>query len=136
MAKGDSDELVLDFSNVGPVPGDKECLTTVAAWEKGTSGAGNPKISARFKILEPEDLKGKVLFQEFSLQPNALFGIYNFFKAAFPEEALDKSYKLLPDDDYLGIQVAVRTAVRVDKTGQYADQTVIGKFSPASSYSG
>lgn len=135
MAK-DSDELVLDFSGMGLIEDGTEALATVSYWKRGTSVSGEPKISARFKIESPGDLKGRVLFQEFSLQPQALFGIYGFLSAALPNEDIGRDYRLQPDDDYLGLQVAVTVGIRSDPNGVYADRNVVRKYAPASTYAG
>jgi len=49
--------------------------------------------------------KGRILFREFSLQPQALPFLYEFIKAADPKAELDESFRYNPNN-YMGLSLA------------------------------
>jgi hypothetical protein len=126
-------EKVLDFSNVQVLDTEIPYLVTISKLAMGTSkGAGQDKISAEFTIDEPSELpgiKGRKVFREYSLQPQALFSIYGLLKALGETPA--KSFKLNPDK-YIGSQVTMW--VRTRESTEYGDKSEPKSFAPAADY--
>lgn len=127
-------EKVLDFSNVQVLDPEIPYLATISKLAMGTSkGAGQDKVSAEFTLDEPSEapgVKGRKVFREYSLQPQALFSIYVLLKAL--GEAPGKGFKFNPDK-YIGNQVTMW--VRTRESAEYGDRSEPARFAASADYS-
>lgn len=89
-----------------------ECINS----ELKQSKAGNPKITATFKVTEGE-FTNRRLFSDFSLMPKALFHLKNFFDKAGVE--VDGEYE---NEDLVGMvdgcKVTAYQTMEAGKTGK------------------
>lgn len=77
------------------LPEDRYTVECVEA-KMGESKAGNPKISAQFKVVG-ESYGNRRLFNDFSLVPKAWFNLKNYFNAAGVDIAGDIEFEDLPE---------------------------------------
>jgi len=135
MAK--SDKVILDFSEVRPFePLDPSELyqCRVRALDVSTAQSGQPKSHCELEILTPEDVlvegweqddeaaggmksvgmterttraAGRILFREFSLQPQALPFLYQFLKAVDPDVELTEAWEYKPEE-YIGLECSAK----------------------------
>ena len=153
------DEVVLDFSGVRPFePLDPNVvyLCSISALDLSKSKEGKPKSHCELTILEPDEVnveewvgspgerkpgamletktkaKGRKLFREFSLQPDALPFLHTFLRAVDPDIKLDEKFSYRPGE-YVGMQVGVRVV------NEEYDEQIRSRpktFHPASAYKG
>jgi hypothetical protein len=152
-------EVVLDFSGVKPFePLDpaKKYLCRVTKLERG-SGPKGPKSSLQLTIEAPDEsmveewipdesaeggmakvgitdrttkAKGRMLFREFSLVPQALPFLHEFIKAVTPDAKLDDKFRYL-ERNYGGLPVAVSIT---NEAFEEQIRARVKHFYPASSY--
>ena len=107
----DSDEIVLDFSavqDIDPLPDDAPYLCMVTKFEPGKARSGQGKVDVEFNITEPEEFANRKLFRTYSLQPQALFSLYQTLTALGedPNAMKDKMFKVQPEN-YIGREAVV-----------------------------
>ena len=107
----DSDEIVLDFSavtDIDPLPDDNPYLCMVTKFEPGKARSGQGKVDVEFNITEPEEIANRKLFRTYSLQPQALFSLYQTLTALGedPNAMKDKMFKVQPEN-YIGREAVV-----------------------------
>lgn len=64
-----------------PVPPGNYLVQITKAQHQMSKSSNQPMIAAQFRIVDPEEHEGRILFAHFSLQAHALFGIKNFLEA-------------------------------------------------------
>jgi|TARA_Y100001951_G_C11209849_1_gene222317 hypothetical protein len=107
----DSDEIVLDFSavqDIDPLPDDAPYLCMVTKFEPGKARSGQGKVDVEFNITEPKEFENRKLFRTYSLQPQALFSLYQTLTALGedPNAMKDKMFKVQPEN-YIGREAVV-----------------------------
>jgi len=129
-------EVILDFSQVKPfepLDSSRRYLVRVTKLDLSTSKAANPKSHCELTIEAPDEVnveewlpqegapggmvkkglkdattkaKGRILFREFSLEPQALPFLYEFIKAVDPKAKLDENFRYNPNR-YMGLAATV-----------------------------
>jgi hypothetical protein len=132
----EGEELVIDFSQIAgpePVP-DGTYVGEVVKAEKGTSKAGNPKLTVQWKIVYGE-YKNRVIFDTFTLnQPVGLSKLKAFCEAV----GVDKGFKGSIDElasvlagGLASLFVTVRAGTGTDDQGEpYPDSNNIKRYKP------
>lgn len=108
----------------------EECL--VEEWkedETGEAEGGMVKVGMTDRMTKA---KGRMLFREFSLLPQALPFLHEFLRAVKPGIVLDEKFRYI-EKDYMGLPVAVSI-----QNGAYEEQirARVKHFYPADSYKG
>lgn len=83
-------------TDFAPIPEERYKLECVDA-SLGISNAGNSKIDAQFKIIDDDEFNNRRIFANFSLLPNALFNLKNYFEAAGLDTEGEMEEKDIPD---------------------------------------
>ena len=130
-----ADEEILDFSGVTPFePLDETTMYLVKTsnLRKDTSSTGKKMAVAEMEIVSPEEVraevwepdeegnlvkvglsdkmikaKGRKLFRNFTLEPQALPFLYNYLKAMDPEVELNEAFRFIPAE-WIGMQLCVK----------------------------
>jgi len=129
-------ELTIDLTGsveLGPLPEDHPYLFAISKWDYGTGPSGDPKVDAAFDVVKPEGVNQKVFDSINLVNPNTKSRFINILAVVggfgSKEELKEKKkFKLPPAEDMLGRQFCARVKTQVDKTGRYADKSVLSKL--------
>lgn len=81
--------------------------STVASVTEATSKAGNPMLSVKLRIDAPEDFAGRMLFDNFSLLPQALWRLKRWLlDLGYDPDELEGQIELEPEE-LVGLEVDV-----------------------------
>jgi len=108
----ESGPLVVDFSTVTEMealPADSY-LCMVEEFSSGTSRNGNATMSITYTVQEPEEYANRKLRDTMSLQPQALFNLFNVMGALGEDVQKLKTgkFQVIPEN-YIGRTVVVST---------------------------
>lgn len=85
---------------------------TVASAKEGISKTGNPKIEVKLRIDEPEEQAGRILFDNFSLQPQALWKLKRWLYAlGYSDDDFAGEFELDPEE-LVGLTCVASVIVR------------------------
>lgn len=101
----------LDFSVVKDreaVPDQKPYLALVTKMEFGKASSGHGKCAVELTVQEPPFYADRVLTQDYSTQPQALYRLFNLLVSCGedPEKLKEGAFKIIPSN-YLGSAVVV-----------------------------
>ena len=111
--KGMSTEgMDIDFSVVkamDPVEDGKDYLCVISEWKASKSSKGFPMYDITYEVQEPEYYAGRKMVRNYSLQPQALFGLLNVLVALGddPEKLRQGKTKVVPSEK-LGLPIVVK----------------------------
>ena len=121
----DEGSMPLDFSIVeqmAPVDERIGYLTVVTKFETGKSQSGNPTATVEVTVDQPAIFNGRKIQKIYSLQPQALFSMFNLLTALGISESDLKGGKFtLKPDDYVGL-TCVTYVVNSEYLGQERSQ--------------
>ncbi len=106
-----SEGIDLDFSVVKSresVPDQKPYLGLLTKMEFGKAKSGHGKCAVEITVTEPEFYTDRVITQEFSTQPQALYRLFGLLVACGedPEKLKEGNFKIIPTS-YLGMALVV-----------------------------
>jgi hypothetical protein len=143
VAKNQNEDIVTvdmtDAVTFEPIPKGVPCLGTISEWKAGKSKNEGNKIHCVTTVLEPEKYKNRKIFTDTGIDNEYGKGtmmqiICGALNMSEKDIRSQKKFQIPSSDDMVGQQIAFVSGIRVDKTGQYADQNVLTRIRPGDSY--
>lgn len=113
--------IVLNLAKVktgfDPVPAGNYDVSVAKAELTTAKSSGKPMIAVQYRISEPEEHEGRILFDNFSLQPQALWKLKGFLQA-LEWAGIDEDGLELDPAELIGAQLTVAV---IQEPGQRDD---------------
>lgn len=116
-----SDPIVLNLAGVKtsfePVPAGNYGVSIVKAEQKLAKSSGKPMIAVQYRVSEPEEHEGRILFDNFSLQPQALWKLKTILEA-LDWPGVDEDGLEFTADELLGAELVVSVIQEPGRDGE------------------